>query len=117
MEPYVDYNYYKNNWYGTKVSEAEFPRLALLATNYVNNITYNRIGDNITIPVQLATCSVIDEYKNQETPEVASRTSGKQSETYVQSGKSKEEKLYEAVYQWLINTGLLYRGVDPYVYE
>lgn len=107
---YVDYTYYKDTYGGKKVSESDFLRLSLLANIYVDTITNGRIIE-VTEVVKMATCSVMDEFKNQETPEVASESSGKESRSYVQSGKTQDQKFYAAAYPWLINTGLLYRGL------
>ncbi|URN85154.1 hypothetical protein [Acetobacterium wieringae] len=106
---YVDYTYYTGT-YGGKISDSDFTRLSLLASIYIDTITNNRIVET-TEPVKMASCAVIDALKKQETPEVASESSGKESRSYVQSGKTQDQKLYAAAYPWLINTGLLYRGL------
>lgn len=107
---YVDYTYYTGD-YGGKVSESDFFRLSLLATIYIDAITSNRIGSDVTESVKMATCAVVDALKGNETMEIASESSGKESRSYVQSGKTQDQKLYDAAYPWLIGTGLLYRGL------
>lgn len=109
---YVDYTYYTGTYGGKLVKNEDFIRLSSKATAYVNMITQGRIGSNVTDPIKMATCAVMDEMYNQEKgPEIASESSGKESRSYVASGKSNNQKLYEEVKPWLINTGLLYRGL------
>ncbi|MEO1815331.1 MAG: hypothetical protein ABGU93_07080 [Acetobacterium sp.] len=108
----IDYTYYTETYGGKLVKNEDFIRLSSKATAYVNMIAQGRIGSNVTDPIKMAICAVMDEMYNQEKGlEIASESSGKESRSYVASGKSNNQKLYEEAKPWLVNTGLLYRGL------
>jgi hypothetical protein len=118
MSPYADYTFYTDSWHGTKISSTEFDQLSLIASQHIDTITYGRIGDNVTTSVKYAMCSIADAlYDYNDSGNKVSVSVGKVSESYQVSGKSKDEIIYEAAYQWLINTGLLYKGAYAYAYE
>ncbi|MDO5433825.1 hypothetical protein [Eubacterium sp.] len=111
---YADYSYYTDRYGGTVIPEAAFTRLALLAETQIDQMTFGRIKSDepIAEAVKNAVCSVAEELSRQEQgPEKASESVGKQSVSYVASGKSNAQKCYDAAYPFLINTGLLYRGL------
>lgn len=110
---YADYPYYRDIYGGSAISEAAFTRLALLAEAQINQMTFGRINPDepIAEAVKSAVCAVAEELSRQEQgPEKASESVGKQSVTYVVSGKSNEQKCRDIAYPFLAGTGLLYRG-------
>lgn len=112
---YADFEYYRDVFHGTKIKEqAEFEGLAVKATADLDMLTFGRINPEAPISeaVKNAVCAVAEELSRQEQgPEKASESVGKQSVSYVASGKSNAQKCYDAAYPFLINTGLLYRGL------
>ena len=61
----VDYNYYINNYRGTEISEEDFRKLEIKASNHIMNLIMNRdyanwYGKDYTEKIQMATCSAID---------------------------------------------------------
>jgi len=110
---YVDSTYYAATYGGKLVNSDDFIRLSSMATAYINQVTQGRITVDVTDPVKMATCAVMDElFKQEKGPEIASESAGKESRSYVASGKSSEQKLNEAARVWLASTGLLYRGLE-----
>lgn len=62
--------------------------------------------------VKLALYDMADElFRQSQGGEVASATNDGYSETYVVTGKSREDKLRSIAASYLANTGLLYRGL------
>lgn len=113
---YVDYWFYTGTYKGDKVGEDDFPHLSLVADGYLNMITGGKIttADN---DVKMAVCSVIDTIHEHDNSKITGRSVGQISESYAsEQGKvSLYEAVYQAVYPWLINTGLLYQGVGYHV--
>lgn len=85
---YVDYDYYKNEFYGTAIAEADFPGLAVRASAMVDYYTSGQArtatGDDLTA-VKNATCAlaevVQDENRLNTATFTADRSSQVQSET------------------------------------
>lgn len=85
---YVDYDYYKNEFYGTSIAESDFPGLAVQASAMVDYYTSGQArtatGDNLTA-VKNATCAlaevVQDENRLNTATFNADRKSQVQSET------------------------------------
>jgi len=113
MTSYIDYSYYLDTFGGTLVdNDKEFYRFSLLASTYIDAITNIEIdAENVDEVIKMATCSVIDELKKQEMPEIASQSVGKESLSFSTTNKTKYKKLYESAEKWLLNTNYLYMGV------
>lgn len=63
MKPFADYEFYKNEFKGTALTEEEFNASILEASAYINKITYQRLKEDnteITEEVKLATCAVAE---------------------------------------------------------
>jgi hypothetical protein len=109
---YVDFTYYTATYGGTLVKSADFIRISSMATAYIDQVTQGKIAGDVTDPIKMATCALMDElFKQEKGPEIASESAGKESRSYVASGKSNEQKLNDVIKMWLSNTGLLYRGL------
>lgn len=114
---YADYEYYQNTYCGSNITdENTFNRLALKASAFLDAVTYNRIDKAQLIPnaVKNATCAVVDVIQGYESGEsgVASESVGRVSKTYANAeGKTLEKESYAVAYPFLVNTGLLYRGL------
>lgn len=121
MTVYADYQFYKDVFKGKLVPEEDFDHAAILATQYIDNITFGRITENdIDDKVQLACCAAAEVYYQCDMSEAALEASGKSAEktgdysvTYAKSDfsySSRDKQLKSAVSVWLRGTGLLYRG-------
>ena len=79
---YADYDFYKNEYYGSLISEADFPRLINKAGDKLENITMDRIitvfdGDNerLITKISKAVCNIADTMYDIEKAEQAYRDS------------------------------------------
>ena len=113
---YADFDYYKNEYFGTDIEdEKEFKRLALKASAYINALTAGRVEMPAPEMVKNAMCAVVDVDKLYADGEggVASETIGPMSKTYANvEEKTIEKERYQAAYPFLSGTGLLYRGIQ-----
>ncbi len=112
---YADYAYYKEIYKGT-MPEEEFNRLSRQASAYIENITFSRseksYPEKIQRKIKDACCAIADVfYKNDtEGGEVVSQSVGSWSKQYAASGKTLDQKLYNAAEMYLAMTGLMYQG-------
>lgn len=115
----ADYEFYLTEYYGT-ASEGEFNRMGVMAQAYLEEITSERVLEELSVVLQrkvnLAYCKLVDTYLlNESGGGVVSATNDGISETYrsmYSSTKSTDDtRLYSTVRLLLGGTGLLYRGV------
>ena len=136
---YADYAYYTTAYLGTTIGEADFPRLSLRASSYLDYYTQGRAGENPDLDaLKMACCAVAEQMQladiAQETAakslsaslssagpgELQSQSVGSWSKTYRSGGESAQQALTaaqtakaalaSAANQYLAGTGLLYRG-------
>ncbi len=108
--PYADYNYYKDIYRG-KMSETDFNSMSGQASAYLNRITFNKAKNAVTDDVKDACCAVADVmFKQSKGGELLSESVGPHSRQFAGTGKSYEQKLYNAAEIYLAMTGLLYCG-------
>lgn len=114
----VDYEFYTQVYKG-KMEQADFERLSVKASAYLDYVTFERINDtlpdNIQQKAKLAMCEVVDTYLlNEQGGGIASESNDGISVTYLSgnSAKTDTQRLYSAASLYLGGTGLLYRGVD-----
>lgn len=130
----VDFEYYIMNYGGSSIPESSFKTKAIEASNKVNYYTSNRINEsNIDNNIRDTTCQIADllfeqeelkrkvKQNSNESKEIASESLGPRSISYVNKSNlqasqilSEEElegKIYKIIYQALVHTGLMYRGV------
>lgn len=114
----VDYEFYSETYHG-QMTEADFNRLYVYASAYLEEITMGRASGDLSettgLKAKLALCAVTDAYLlNERGGGIASETNDGISVTYVagiSNAKSEGRRLYEAAALFLGPTGLLYRGV------
>lgn len=133
---YADYEYYVETYMGA-VSEAEFPRLSVRASAFIDYYTQNRAKDNAELDaVKLCCCALVDKYQVIEAAqalaakrltdaagtdaELKSESVGGYSRTLASGGESAlsalsvsenaQKLLAETCRAYLAHTGLLYRG-------
>lgn len=121
--PYTTYQFYENTYKGTSLDMEAFDSLVLKASYELNSICHGKINDDTKAKyseeIQLATCSLLEQIYNEEQSkvdgkEIASESVESWHRTYVNSSNSSvssQSKYLDSVYKYLINTGLLYRGI------
>lgn len=128
---YADYDFYTNEYFGRAISEADFPRLALRGSQYIDYITQGRAEDKADLEaVKMCCCELAEQYQaidaakqarveslSDEYVELQSETTGTWSRSYgntadmaVKISADAKESLYGIAQQYLSRTGLLYRG-------
>ena len=135
---YADYEYYITAYLGTAIEEADFSRLALRASSFLDYYTQGRAAQNSGLDaLKMACCAVAEQYQTIETAqalaqkslaaslsaeggELQSQTVGSWSKTYRSGGDSAQQALTSTqaaqaslaaiAQQYLGATGLLYRG-------
>ncbi len=114
---YADYDFYTQDYLGTIADETTFKRLALSASAFLDAITFGNIDktQDIRGEVKFAMCAVVDVKQDYATGKrgVQSESAGKVSVTYAGAAdRTEETDCYKAAYEFLANTGLLFRGID-----
>lgn len=129
MTQYTDYNFYIDKYKGN-MSESDFDRLMTRASYEVRRNIFNRDITGYEEEVQMVTCSVVDILQRIESLEnkkekiisdknLKSESVGDYSRTFDNSSLTdidveifnQKEKIKEELRKYLIDTGLLYRGV------
>ena len=134
---YADYRYYINTYLGTAIQEADFPRLSLRASSFLDYYTQGRAARNAGLDaLKMACCAVAEQYQAIDAAqalaqkalsasvksegELQSQSVGSWSKTYRSGGESAQQAATAAqsaqthlafvAAQYLVGTGLLYRG-------
>lgn len=123
MITFVDYSYYLDFFGETAIIPAKtFDQIARESSAFINEITFGRIGEEVTDDIKAATCEVCnviyterERTRNTNGREVQSENTDGYSVTYVVDKEgSREEMLWKKKYYaarpYLIHTGLLQRG-------
>lgn len=111
---YADYSYYSIEFLGNKIAEADFPRVASRASEYLDSITAGIITKLQAVPeeVKKATCAIAEKiYSKEQGQEVVSESVGSYSVTYKDAQTPYEKELYNIAKCYLGHTGLMYRGI------
>lgn len=135
---YADYDYYVNGYYGQAIDLPDFDRLALRASSFLDYYTQGRAAQNTELEaLKMACCAVAEQYQiidqaqamarkslaeslKSDGCEVQSESVGSWSKTFRSAGDSAcsadsvaanaQASLAAVARQYLIGTGLLYRG-------
>ena len=120
---YANFRYYETKYFGTSVPEEEFSRIVKKASQYIDHFTFGRIteenmGEYPTLPD--CACDMCDAiFMAQKNKEKKSENTDGYSVTYVTEGvdgetleRMLEKKLYSIAKLYLLETGLLYCGID-----
>lgn len=129
MQTYTDYDFYKDTYKGN-MPESDFDKLVIRASYEVRKNIFNRLIKGFEEEVQLATCSVADllykieqlETKKQTTmseKRLKSESVANYSRTFETTDmtdidvqiSNQRNKIIEEIRMYLLDTGLLYRGV------
>ena len=122
---YCDYTYYSTIFLGTAIASADFAHLALLASNYIDRITYQRAAPVMTAgtdtttmtAIQNATCAIAEQLQKEgltgEEDNIQSESQGEYSVSYgktAKNAKSMDTKRLMVAREWLSVTGILFPG-------
>lgn len=137
MMAYADYEYYTTTYLGTAIKEADFPRLSLRASSFLDYYTQGRAARNAKLDaLKMCCCAIAEQYQYidiakalaqksltsslESNGELQSQTVGSWSKTYRSGGDSAQQALSSVqtaqatlaaiAQQYLAGTGLLYRG-------
>lgn len=129
MKIYTDYGFYECVYKGS-MSEDDFERLVIKASCEVNKNIFSRNTEKYDLEVQLATCSItdilykIEQLENKLNNSISnemlkSESVGDYSRTFNSAGiddikneiSNQKSNIKEELRRYLLNTGLLYRGV------
>jgi hypothetical protein len=110
---YATYSYYSATYLGTAITEANFARLALRASAWIDRLTFQRAATETVVAtvdlIKMATCAVAEEIQTVEADGSAdgiqSEAIGQNSVTYATSST---KQLTAALY--LGSTGLMFPG-------
>ncbi|MGN0398803.1 MAG: hypothetical protein ACI4EO_01630 [Blautia sp.] len=115
--PYVDFDYYRDVYYGTLMKADSFKRAEMEAEAFVDAVTFSRIGNLKEIPdcVKNAICSAAEEmhrYLESRKSQITSESNDGYSVTYASavSDSSCRKAMELKVKRWLAGTGLMYKG-------
>lgn len=124
---YADFTYYTDSFMGAAISEADFPRLALRASQFLD---YYTLGKARKIPglenLKMACCAIAEKYQIVEKAQksaaesldgdVKSESVGSYSVSYqtanekAQAVITAQNEVVATARRYLVGTGLLYRG-------
>lgn len=113
--PYVDYEYYKESFFGSKISEKDFPKYEMQAEAFLNRIAFDRIKRLPEIPdeVKKAICAMAEcsFQEDKKTPGIKSENIDGYAVSFEDSTDTfRNTELYGIAKTYLSNTGLLFRG-------
>lgn len=113
--PYADYTYYTETYKGT-MPEEDFNRLSRRASAYIAARTFGRsdrsdLSADFQGKIKDACCAVSDAMLERDSGgELVSQSVGSWSKSFAPSGKTSNQKIYEAAALYLAATGLMYQG-------
>lgn len=127
MAGYADFAFYRDTYLGAAITEVDFPRLVMRASQIIDLVTYQRALPIITANTQtdvitdikLATCAVAEAFQKTEQRDgqasgvIASEKQGQYAVSYVEANDAKlsaEERYRQAASLYLLSTGLMYVG-------
>lgn len=132
---YADYEYYATTYFGQAISEADFPRLALRASAFLDYCTMGRAAQNAELDaVKMACCAVAERYQLMDIAQQAAnksltialesdegemqgqtvgswtksfRSGGDSASAALKAAQNSQSALLDTVCMYLGNTGLL----------
>lgn len=113
----LNYSYYSTVYFGEKVKdEKKFNRLYIKAEAIVDKYTFGRSNfvstEYLIRKVNMTICQLVDTLANQEDlGNLTSETNAEWGVSYSNDTTSKNNEIKRVVYDNLLSTNLLYRGV------
>ncbi len=84
---YVDHMFYKENYKGVLLNEADFEKYAIRAENYISNLTFGRLNnETVSENIKLSICAAAEvfcELANSASLDVASENTDGYSVNYI----------------------------------
>lgn len=128
---YCDYEFYKTEYLGNVITEADFPRLSQRASDKIDVITFDRLAEGLPTEervakkVKKAVCAIAELMLDYERAKstmrnngglvVSSVSSGSESISYKTDAQTSEKEhnieIRQVATDYLIGTGLLYAGL------
>lgn len=128
---YCDYEFYKTEYLGNVITEADFPRLSQRASDKIDVITFDRLAEGLPTDERVATkvkkavCAIAELMLDYERANstmrnngglvVSSVSSGSESISYKTDAQVSEKEhnieIRQVATDYLIGTGLLYAGL------
>lgn len=118
---YATYDYYTNDYFGTTLTEQEFPKYARRASAEMDHVTFGRLSklsaDEITDAIRDCMCDVAERMHHFETAtgsDIASENNDGYSISYRDTGNTDTQKheIHATIRTYLAVTGLMYRGIS-----
>jgi len=123
---YADLTFYTETFLGVSISAQDFPRLALRASEIIDQVTFDRAADVIDAGIDFdlidkiksAVCAVAEQIQTLVISGggagIKSESLGNHSVTYVDGASptlTLDEQYYLTARTYLGSTGLMYRGI------
>lgn len=117
---YADYSFYTTEFNGSLIPEQDFTYRASKASEYINNVTFDRITPELlesdeaaALKIKSCCCALAEsDYRFDQNSDKSSEKIGNYSVTYNNKPDSERKSdRWEVVDRYLGGTGLLYRGV------
>lgn len=111
----VNYSYYSTVYCGDKVNDSrQFTRLSRKASKLIEKHTFGRsrveVRENVVEDIKMTICELVDTLADlEQIGNVSSESNAEWSISY--NDKSESQVVDSIIYNNLINTGLLYKGV------
>lgn len=132
---YADYTYYSTAFYGDAIPIEQWPKYAMLASQYIDYMTFGKAAENAELPeIRNCCCALAEQYQSIDAVRraasakvtddgiIASESVGSHSRSFrsgvdgQQAVQGAEAELSNIVRRYLLPTGLLYRGVSTCVH-
>lgn len=120
MSLFADYDFYTKEylcWKEAVIDTASFDYYAQKATQKINQYTFGRIGDDVPKCVKLCCCELAELLYKADSKcannGISSEKVGDVSVSYESEESQRKvlsNNIRSAIYSWLADTGLLYRG-------
>ncbi len=118
---YATYSYYTNTYLGTAIAEADFPRLALRASTWIDRLTFDRAVNDTenTNALSNACCAIAEDIQRNEAnggnDAIQSEAIGQNSVSYAATSSkmlTAGETYQKSAALYLENTGLMFAGFE-----
>lgn len=116
---YATYTFYTDTYLGTAIAEADFARLALRASSWIDRLTFQRAADDVdnTTALSMACCAIAEDVQRTEAnggdDAIQSETTGQHSITYATTSSkmlTAGETYQQSAALYLGSTGLMFAG-------
>jgi len=122
---YANYIFYTDTYLGNAIASADFDRLALRASAYLDRMSFDRVADDTdnTTAIKMAVCAVAEELQTIEQEGdvggIQSERVGSLSVTYASNSIKQRgtlKRLEERARLYLASTFLLFKGFNDSEY-